>query len=58
MDDIPLGTLGLVLAVLGLIGVPPTALVGVLIGAIVVLFAVVGVYSYRVWKLDPDKRGS
>jgi immunity protein, SdpI family len=48
--------IGIAMLVLGLIGVPGSALVGVLVGSIIVLVGFTVVYSYRVWKDDPAKR--
>jgi uncharacterized membrane protein len=47
--------LGIMVIVLGVLGVT-TAFVAVLVGGIVVILTVSFVYSYRVWKADPDKR--
>ena len=47
---------GLVLIVFGLLGARAQMLAVGVIGAIVVLLAVVFAYSYRVWKADPNKR--
>lgn len=47
---------GLVLMLLAGLGVSGTALVAVLLGAIGLLLAVLFVYSYQVWKVDPDRR--
>ena len=49
---------GLILAGLGLLGVNGEILVAAVLGAVVVLLAVTVVYSYQVWKMDPDKRPS
>ena len=48
---------GLTLIVLGLIG-QSELLFGVMIGWVVVILTVGFVYSYRVWKTDPDRRTS
>ena len=47
---------GLILAGLGLLGASGALLVAAVLGAVVVLLAVTVVYSYQVWKMDPDKR--
>ncbi len=47
---------GIVMILLGLVGVTGVALVGALIGGIVVLLVVTFAYSYQVWKADPEKR--
>lgn len=47
---------GVVLIGLGVVGVAPEVLVTVLIGGLVALLVVVFAYSYRVWKLDPERR--
>jgi uncharacterized membrane protein len=47
---------GILFIVLGLIRPSAEVLLVVLLGGIGVLLAVVFVYSYRVWKADPDKR--
>ena len=47
---------GLVLIVLGLAGAGAEVLAVAIIGAVVVELVVVFVYSYRVWKVDPEKR--
>lgn len=47
---------GLILAGLGLVGIAPEYLLVVLLGGITILLVVVFAYSYRVWKLDPDRR--
>jgi uncharacterized membrane protein len=47
---------GFVLIGLGLLGARPEMLAVAIVGAIVIELAVVFVYSYQVWKLDPGKR--
>jgi uncharacterized membrane protein len=47
---------GAVFLVLGLIGAAPQWLVIGIVGGVVVMLVGVFAYSYRVWKLDPDKR--
>jgi uncharacterized membrane protein len=47
---------GVALIVLGLLGVGALPIVVALIGSVLALVVVVSVYSYRVWKLDPEKR--
>lgn len=47
---------GAVLAVLGILGVGPETLFAAIVGGLVVLLVVVSAYSYRVWKIDPQKR--
>ena len=47
---------GILMILLGLVGVTGVALVGALIGGIVVLLVVTFAYSYQVWKADPEKR--
>lgn len=47
---------GIVLIVLGLLGPSPVILAVALVLAIVATLAVAVVYSYRVWRVDPDRR--
>lgn len=47
---------GLVLVGLGIVGLAPEYLLAVLLGGITILLVVVFAYSYRVWKLDPERR--
>ena len=53
----PVRVAGLTLIVLGLIG-QSELLFGVMIGWVVVILTVGFVYSYRVWKSDPNRRTS
>jgi uncharacterized membrane protein len=48
--------IGIVIAILGLIGIDGMTLVWVLLGAIGILLVVTFAYSYQVWKTDPEKR--
>ncbi len=47
---------GIVLIVLGLLGPSPVILAVALVLAIVATLAVAVVYSYRVWRVDPERR--
>jgi uncharacterized membrane protein len=49
---------GLVLIALGLAGAGAEVLAVAIIGAVVIELVVVFVYSYRVWKVDPEKRSA
>jgi uncharacterized membrane protein len=49
---------GLAFLVLGLVGASPQWMVVAIVGAVVILVAVLFAYSYQVWKVDPEKRPS
>lgn len=49
---------GIAFILVGLLRPVPEVLMAVLIGGIVVMLVFVFVYSYRVWKTDPAKRGA
>jgi uncharacterized membrane protein len=47
---------GLAFLLLGLLGVTPLILAIAVVSAVFVMVAVLLVYSYRIWKIDPGKR--
>jgi uncharacterized membrane protein len=49
---------GVILAALGLLGVGGEVLVTVVLAGVAILVTVVFVYSYQVWKTDPERRTS